>query len=129
MTQRRAKPDLYTLKLPAAEVTREEIQTLDPREHPRNKEVIGGDLQALAQALYVTMRMREHKLVEKAFDAAMGWPDPHPKSSREQLIEMLTEDYLHFGLATGRHHTEQCVRTFEAQAVEQAKAHLGSGRE
>ena len=56
------------------------------------------------------MRMKEASLAYKAFAAALGQPEPYPQNSREALIESLAEDYQFFGVASGRHHTEQLVR-------------------
>jgi hypothetical protein len=72
----------------------------------------------------------ERRIAHKAFAARLGLPDPYPDEdwSRSELIEMLTESYQTYGIATGSHQTEQLAREIEAQAVTQAEEFLGRTR-
>jgi hypothetical protein len=63
----------------------------------------------------------ERKLVEKAFAAALGLPDPSPNYSRRYEIDMLNDDYCRYGLSTGKQATTQLVRELEKAAKLQAK--------
>lgn len=42
-------------------------------------------------------------------------------SSRGELVHMLNEGYVEYGISSGMHQTKQLVRDFEKQVVEQSK--------
>src|SRR5947209_4593333 len=73
----------------------------------------------------------ERALAHKAFAAALGRPDPHADDeefTRSEVIRMLGDCYKDYGLSSGSKHTQEMIRNIEAQAVAQAKEHLGKGR-
>lgn len=72
------------------------------------------------------MLTREEHLVQKAFDKALGQPEPYPQESRDSLVELLADDYFLVGLSRGEHHTEQLISAFEHAAVMQAREQTGA---
>lgn len=70
----------------------------------------------------------ERLLARQAFEAALGRPGELLRSrnlEREDCLQELTAGYVRYGLSTGRHHTEQLVREFEALAAAQAPGRSG----
>jgi hypothetical protein len=119
---------MLRISVPGAKLSEEARCAVDPHDHASMQGSMPELPQDLLQgALYVSMRMKEAWLVDKAFQSVIGTPDPCPQHTREELIDSLTEDYRFFGLASGRVHTEQLVRDFEAETIAQAKTHLGPG--
>ena len=67
----------------------------------------------------------EMELAEKAYAKALGIADPHPMTSREELVGELYEEWEKHGLSTGDKVSDVLIEKIEAAAVKQAKAHLG----
>jgi hypothetical protein len=74
----------------------------------------------------------ERWLARRAFDLALGRPDPlrddPVRGDRQELIGALADSYKRFGLSPGLKHTRELVKAFEAAAAGQAKEHLGRDR-
>jgi hypothetical protein len=70
----------------------------------------------------------ERELAILAVRTAQGIAPPTGIDSREAIIETLTSDYISLGLASGKHHAEQLIRSFEQAAAEQAKAYAPRSR-
>jgi hypothetical protein len=70
----------------------------------------------------------ERIAAHKAFAARLGLPDPHDNWSREELVDILSEEYQEYNVSRGLWHTQMMVRDLEAQAVAQAERYLGKGR-
>lgn len=80
VAQRRAQPNLYTLKLPGVCLTREEVQAINLFNHPALKGTMGGSPQKHATALHITMCLTEGRLVQKAFSMrTLSGPIPFRK--------------------------------------------------
>lgn len=77
-------------------------------------------------ALATALLTKEGWLLEKAFHAALGSADPYPQCSREELVDSICSDYVLFGLASGRRHARELVKTVEKAAAYQAKGSQGS---
>ncbi len=71
----------------------------------------------------------ERELAALAFYTALGQEKPthHDRKlgPRWEAAEVLIHDWTQVGLTTGEHHGEQLIREIEAQAVAQARRHLG----
>jgi len=129
MTNPEPRPNLLRINPPGAGLSEEARLAGNPDDHPSTKDWAQNfSRELLLGSIYVSMRIKEAQLIDKAFQSALGKPDPHPQNSRDELIESLVDDYKFFGLASGRQHTAQLVRDFEATATAQAKAQLGPGR-
>lgn len=73
----------------------------------------------------------ERLLAGIAFKQVLGQPLGEDEASfdRNEFVEALTTDYVRVGLAAGEHQVRELIRGIEAQAVAQARRHLGrSGR-
>jgi hypothetical protein len=115
--------NLLLLSLPSESISHVQCLRFNPGDHPSIAgSQLSSDDPSLTMALYLAMRLKETSLASKAFCAATGNPDPFPHSSREALIEALCIDYQFFGLASGKKHTEQLVKSFETRAIKQSKA-------
>jgi hypothetical protein len=73
------------------------------------------DIEALAVFRTETL------LAEKAFAAELGLPDPSPLFSRREMLDILQDAYVRYGICTGRQHARLSIREIESAAVEQAR--------
>jgi hypothetical protein len=72
----------------------------------------------------------EHRLAEKAFKRALGAPDPYPRTTRGEIVDMLSRDYATYGLSRGRNESAELIRRIESAAERQAqKRGRDAGRE
>jgi hypothetical protein len=69
----------------------------------------------------------ERLLAGIAFKRALGQPmsSDEGRFDRSEFLDALETDYGRVGLASGAHQVEELMRAIEAQAVEQARHHLG----
>jgi hypothetical protein len=68
----------------------------------------------------------ERLLARAAFEEAMGKSVDvlaEEGLERPSVIAGMTEDYLKYGITTGKNHTEQMIRDIESQAAAQAQRH------
>jgi hypothetical protein len=80
------------------------------------------------ESMLADMLTGERYLARHAYEQALGktWTClTELGDTREESAEELSERYIHFGLASGPQHAEQLIRSFEAQAVAQAKPGQG----
>ena len=78
----------------------------------------------------------ERQIAQNAFDAALkglkpnrsGKADLDSALQRREMVTGLDYDYQRFGLSKGARQTVELIRGIEAQAVDQARAFLGTGR-
>jgi hypothetical protein len=66
----------------------------------------------------------ERALAEAAFDRHLGRLPADPLGV-EGFAEELTRLYVRYGIASGEHHAEQLIRSFESHAIAQAREHSG----
>jgi hypothetical protein len=79
----------------------------------------------------VGMLTVERWLARQAFDATLGREIPHANDSsrgRNELVGDLVADYKTYGVARGPKTALQLIKAFEAEAVAQAREHLGKTR-
>jgi hypothetical protein len=79
----------------------------------------------------VGMLTEERSLARQAFDATLGREIPDDNdylSGRNELVGDLVANYKTYGLARGPKTALQLIKAFEAEAVAQAREHLGKIR-
>jgi hypothetical protein len=124
MTQNAPELDYTRLSFPTDALTLKAIRAVLPELFAQETPAFldGSDI-TVAGLLSV-----ERALAHKAFAVTLGLDDPNPHENRNDLIEMMAEEYQRFGLASGLVHTQQLARDIEKQAIDQAKTLLGQGR-
>jgi hypothetical protein len=71
----------------------------------------------------------ERQVAESAFKKALGQPvEGFSDIMREETFEVLSSDYIKFGLARGEHEAQEMLRGIEKQAEAQARQHGGQPR-
>lgn len=60
-------------------------------------------------------------LAERAFAAACGAPDPHPTENRSEIVSILSDVYVTFGIASGSKAAKELIRHLEQAAAKQAE--------
>lgn len=129
------KIDLSRIDFPSDRITIKAVRATRPgsgfdakvAEYPEGKDAFDELVACLST---------ERELASKAFDAALRGVDPkrigtrdHKSAwDRQEIISALDSEYRAYGLSSGRQQSIQLIRQIEAQAVAQAKEHLGRGR-
>jgi len=70
----------------------------------------------------------ELELAISAYHEGLGRGPVMSKAQRRQTIELIEDVYLQYGLSTGRHQTEELVRSFTDAARAQGEAIRGRPR-
>jgi hypothetical protein len=65
----------------------------------------------------IALHIYELWFVEKVLAKATNTVDPHPTSSREELVEELANGFEEYGLSSGPAHSQQLIRDLESQAL------------
>ncbi len=63
----------------------------------------------------------EREVALFAFHAALGKPWTHPSYTEKQIKDFLTEYYVRYGVATGKHHARELIHAIETRAAAQVR--------
>ncbi len=83
------------------------------------------DKQNIAEHLYLSMKLHERWLADKAKARVNGAEDSIPEKSREEITKLLAEDYRVFGIAQGAHSAKQLIREYESAVEDKARKDIG----
>ncbi|MGL4465059.1 MAG: hypothetical protein ACRC1K_23135 [Planctomycetia bacterium] len=81
--------------------------------------------ETIARRLHLGMKLHERWLAEKAVARVKGAEDPLPEKSREEIVNLLVEDYRAFGLAQGDHSARELIREYESAVEDRAREEIG----
>lgn len=127
----RPKPqiDLTKIDFPSDRLTIGTLRRVHPEQVDTGEDIdlFSKDFGGAAGDMVTGMLIAERDIATAAFNRALGIPAPPPldKDMLEGLAEAVTEDYIRYRIASGKHHAEQLIRGIESQATEQARGHLG----
>lgn len=126
MTKHEPAIDIARISFPSDRLTVKAIRVAEPNlfDHPDVwvRSAAGDD------SNFLLMLRDERAIAYKAFAKTLGLPARVSSSHRNDIVHSLAEEYSRLGLSTGPKHTVQLIRDIEAQAIAQAKEHLGKGR-
>lgn len=111
--------DVTTIEFPSDRLTVRDMRRMDSHLFAGLRplsDVDAFDITALAMCSW------EHLLAHKEFARQLGLPDPDPKTSRAEIVEILAADYEAHGLSTGTHASKELVGRIVSAARAQAAA-------
>lgn len=112
---------------PSDRLSHEAIGRADVSRHPDYAAVANAreKVEEIAERLHLGMKVHEQWLAEKAIARVKGTADPLPEKSREDVVNLLVEDYRAFGIAQGDHSARQLIREYESAVEDRARQEIG----
>lgn len=116
--------DITKIILPTDRVTLGQMR----RREPRLFDSSNTSMYRAENAFAIVAFQLEQSLAEKAFAKELKIPEGDSYFDRRRLISLVDDAYRKLGLSTGKHESQEMIKSFEDAARQQARELSGPGR-